>query len=365
VIARAERVLLPDGVLEDGVVERDGDLVLDVRRARVGDPPQEAEWIVPGTVNAHVHLELSWAAGRVPGGAGLAEWVIRLREETVPAAGAVEAAVRRAAEEMAEAGSVLACDVSNSGATANALAAAGLSGIVQHEVLGLGRERTHALRAADAPLSFVAGGIAVRPSPHATYSTAPDVLVAAASPRGGVPATIHVAEDPDEERFLMEGAGSFATLLDRFGVDWRWFLPPRVSPARWLDELGVLGPALLVVHGVHLSAEDRQRLAARGSPLCLCPRSNLHIGGALPDVPALLAAGVKLCVGTDSLASSPTLDVIDDVRVLREAFPEIEDERWLRMATEGGAHALGRGDLGRLKAGARCGAVAVTWEGTG
>ena len=364
-IARAERVLLPEGVLEDGVVEHDAGRVVDVRPARSGDPAPHAEWIVPGTVNAHLHLELSWAAGQVPGGRGLADWVIRLRGLEAPSPPEVEEAARRAAQRMADGGTVLACDVSNIGATAAALASAGLQGIVQHEVLGLGRERQAALRAADAPLSFVADGIAVRPSPHATYSTAPDVIVAAAAPRGRVPATIHVAEDRDEERFLTDGTGSFAALLDRFGVDWRWFPPPRVSPTRWLDDLGVLGPGLVVVHAVHVGAEDRRRLAARGSPVCLCARSNLHIGGELPDVPALLDAGVKVCLGTDSLASSPTLDVLDEVTVLRRAFPEIADERWLRMATEGGADALGRGDLGRLEVGARCGAVAVTFGTAG
>ncbi len=360
-IARAERVLLPDGVLEDGVVEHDAGRVQDVRRARAGDPAPAAAWIAPGTVNAHVHRELSWARGRVPGGTGLADWVIRLRGGGGPEPGEAEEAASRAALGMADAGTVLACDVSNGGATAGALAAAGLQGIVQHEVLGFGRDRKHALSAAEAPLASVADGIAIRPSPHATYSTAPDVIVAAAAPRGGVPATIHVAEDRDEERFLMDGTGSFAALLDRFGVDWRWFLPPGVSPTRWLDDLGVLGPGLVVVHAVHAGAEDRRRLAARASPVCLCPRSNLHIGGALPDVPALAGAGVKLCLGTDSLASSPSLDVLDEVRVLRDAFPEIGDERWLRMATEGGADALGRRDLGRLRVGARCGVVAVTF----
>jgi cytosine/adenosine deaminase-related metal-dependent hydrolase len=95
--------------------------------------------------------------------------------------------------------------------------------------------------------------------------------------------------------------------------------------------------------------------------VCLCPRSNLHIGGRLPDVPALLESGVRLCLGTDSLASSPTLDVLDEVQVLREAFPAVGDERWLRMATEGGAEALGRADLGRFRIGDRSGAVVVTF----
>jgi cytosine/adenosine deaminase-related metal-dependent hydrolase len=85
----------------------------------------------------------------------------------------------------------------------------------------------------------------------------------------------------------------------------------------------------------------------------------------VPDVPKLLADGVALCLGTDSLASSPTLDVLDEVHVLRKIFPTVGDERWLRMATEGGADALGRTDLGRFRIGARSGAVIVTFGESG
>jgi cytosine/adenosine deaminase-related metal-dependent hydrolase len=358
VITRAERVLLPVGVLEDGVVEIGGDgRVVDLRPARTGDPPPAAVWLVPGTVNAHLHLELSWAAGRVPGGAGLPAWVRALRSVPVPADAAGASA--GAARALAAAGTVLVCDVSNAGDTAEALADAGLAGVVQHEVLGFGRERTRALVAAAEPAHTIAG-LTIRPSPHAVYSTAPDVLVAAAAPRGGAPATIHLAEDAAEGTFLADGTGPFAALLDGFGVDWRWFEAPGTSPVGWLDHLRVLGPDLLVVHGVHLGPDDARTLAARGSPLCLCPRSNRHVGGALPDVPMLLGSRIRLCLGTDSLASAASLDVLDEVRVLRAAFPAVPDETWLRMATEAGADVLRRPDLGRFRVGARTGQVLVS-----
>ena len=151
--------------------------------------------------------------------------------------------------------------------------------------------------------------------------------------------------------FLRDGSGPFATFLDDLGIPWEWWEPPGCSGAAYLDRLGLLGPSLLLVHGVHLEADDRALLAERGAPLCLCPRSNLHIEGTLPDVPALLEAGVQLCLGTDSLASNADLDVLGEVVALMRAFPEVDPSRWLDLATRGGAEALGLPHLGTLEAG--------------
>ncbi|MCA9494754.1 MAG: amidohydrolase family protein, partial [Myxococcales bacterium] len=161
------------------------------------------------------------------------------------------------------------------------------------------------------------------------------------------PSTIHCAEDPNEEAFL-HGEGPVVAFLDRLGLDWRWSGHPRTTPVGWLERLGVLGPDLLVVHGVHLSDADRATLAARRAPLCLCPRSNLHIGGRLPDVSALLVSGVPLALGTDSLASCEDLDVLGEIPVLRRACPDVDPITWLQLATEGGADALGLPELGRI-----------------
>ena len=76
----------------------------------------------------------------------------------------------------------------------------------------------------------------------------------------------------------------------------------------------------------------------------LCPRSNLHIGARLPPVGGVRAAGLRAAIGTDSLASSPTLDVLGDVQALARAG--VEPEWLVRAATLGGAAALGAAHLG-------------------
>ena len=134
-------------------------------------------------------------------------------------------------------------------------------------------------------------------------------------------------------------------------LDWRWFEAPGCSPVEYLDTLGVLGPELLVVHGVYLSNHDRHLLRRRASPLVLCPRSNLHISGDLPDLPTLIAEGVHLAVGTDSLASCADLDPLACVHTLADAFPTVDPAALLHAVTAGGADALRLGHLGRIATG--------------
>ncbi len=348
---RARAVWTGEALLPDGVVEVERGVVVAVRPARRGDPPALDGWILPGLVNAHTHLELSWAAGRVPGGDGLVPWVERLAAArgANPAADAVVAGLAA----LSAAGTAAVCDVRNGPDTGPAIAAEGLVGIAQHELLGMDLADLPArLRAAAAPprrWDGPGGAVWSRPAPHGVYSTPPELLAAACAP-GPVPATIHVAEDPEELAFVARGGGAFAGLLDRLGRDWSWFAPRGETPIGALDRLGLLGPDLLLVHGVWLTAEDRAAIARAGACLCLCPRSNLHIGGRLPDVPALLDAGVPLALGTDGLGSAPDLDVLGEVEVLVRAFPEVDPLTWLRAATAGGARAL-RVDAGHIAPG--------------
>lgn len=354
ILFAARRALLPHGIEDDVVIGLEGDVISFVRPRQASDPPASPGLLVPGLVNAHLHLELGWASGQVPGGEGLPRWVKRLMGLARPPQWTPDLSA------LVASGTVLVSDISNRGDTASALARAGLQGVVQHELLGMSPARWEAsILAASAPerlLQEGRGQILVRPSPHATYSTPPALIEAACRP-GSAPASIHLSEDPDEKLFTLDGTGAFAALLDEMGVDRSWWRPPGCSPAAWLDSLSVLGPGLLCVHGVHLDSADMALLAQRGAPLALCPRSNLHIGGRLPDVDLLIRAGVHLCLGTDSLASSPSLDVLAEIPPLAQRFPAIPLHRWLALATACGADALGQPRLGRIAAGTSPGLV--------
>jgi cytosine/adenosine deaminase-related metal-dependent hydrolase len=120
----------------------------------------------------------------------------------------------------------------------------------------------------------------------------------------------------------------------------------------------------VAAHGVQVGAADRETLARRGVHVVLCPRSNRNLGVGTADVPALLAAGVRLALGTDSLASADDLDVLEDAVLLRRQFPDLDPAAILRMATLGGAEALSLPDLGAIAPGKRAALAFAPAEGT-
>jgi len=107
----------------------------------------------------------------------------------------------------------------------------------------------------------------------------------------------------------------------------------------------------VAAHCIHADAADRALLARRGVHAVICPRSNAALGSGTADVPALLAAGVRLALGTDSLASVESLDLLQDAALLQRTFPALDPGAIVRMATLGGAEALGFEGLGALAPG--------------
>ena len=364
---RIAQALLPEGLVEDVLLAWDqtGRLT-EVRPGRSTDGPLQPGIALPGLVNAHLHLELSWVDPTgLPVRKGLVPWVDALLERfrrSWPDPGDWERHAVAAADSLVAAGTAAVSDVSNTGGTAPLLAAVGLQGVVQHEYFTLDAPAIPPMVAEiEAHPLTVHDGVCVRPAPHAPYSSDPALMRAvvdwSSRHAQAPPASIHLAEDEEELHFLRDRSGAWPVQLDRLERDWAHWLAPGTGPVAWLADLGALGPDMLLVHGVLLTAAERGQIREAGASVCLCPRSNLAIGGRLPDVPGLLADGVPLCLGTDSLASSPDLDVLGEVPVLAQAFPDVPLERWLQLATAGGAQALGLSHLGALRVGTRPGLI--------
>jgi cytosine/adenosine deaminase-related metal-dependent hydrolase len=351
----------PEGVLRDGGLALQGDRIVAVGpRAKIEaqfGPAERIEGVIlPALVNAHLHVELSHLRGRVPGGGGLAAWVERLvAERKRPGAG--DEAIAVAVDELRAAGVAAVGDVTNTLSSLGALGWKGFTGTLFHEVYGWSEERIEAARSQARAVREAAPtgptGLAVVESPHAVYSTHPS-LVRRLLQAG--PASIHLAEDPGERRFCAEAEGPFAEIAWQLGAT---ELRPMARSAVALVA-PFLGPRSLVVHVVDLDDGDRALLARSGATAVLCPRSNLHIGGALPDLPKLLDAGVSLAVGTDSLASSPSLSPLAELAALRRAWPELSPLRLLALAWNG--RCVGASNVGRLAPGRVPGVIAAPFD---
>ena len=167
------------------------------------------------------------------------------------------------------------------------------------------------------------------------------------------PCSVHLSESVEEVEFIRDGGRSVAPVARRGRSSWNpaW-IAPGVSPVQFLDDSGFLDARVLAVHGVQMTPGDLARLAARGTTLVTCPRSNGHTGAGAPPIEDFYASGVRVAVGTDSLASAPDLNVFAELATMRALAPSVPASRLLASATiEGRAGAWLRRRLRHHRAG--------------
>jgi len=318
--------------------------------------------VIPGLVNAHTHLEWSWVRGQMSAARSMAAWASSLlsRGRTRPAD--IRAPVVAAIAEARAYGTTLVGEVTNTLETYGPLLDSELSARVFYELLGFTQhDPGPVLAAATAAIERLTPVSWLRPSlvPHAPYSVSPEMLRAIGSADDGV-ISIHLGESAEEIEFLRQGTGPWQELLQQLGAwDASW-TPPLAGPVEYIERLGLLSDRLLAVHCVQLTAAELERLAAAGSTIVTCPRSNQWTGAGLPDVGRFYASGVRLAVGTDSLGSVEDLNVFRELALMRALAPEVPARRLLESATRIGAESLGFGaDLGTIEPGKRAELIAV------
>lgn len=325
--------------------------------------------ILPALVNAHAHLELSWMAGLVPPARSFIGWVSAMLDRRVsgtPAPDVVRGAIVRAIEDMHRSGTGLVGDVSNTLASVAPLRESALAGVVFHEVLGFRGEAAdgvleEALRAQDR--EGTSGRFPVSLAPHAPYSVSPRLFQGirhAGARTPFLPSAVHVAESPEEVELLGTGGGPWRPFLERLGAWDDGWVAPRCRPVEYLDRMRVLGPRLLAVHGVQCDDRELALLRERGSTLVTCPRSNVHVGVGAPPARRMYRAGVRIAIGTDSLASNADPNLFSELAALRRLAPDVPAGQLVASATIEGARALGfDGEAGALEPGRSAALIAV------
>ena len=321
--------------------------------------------LLPGLINAHTHVELSALRGRVSGGRGFAAWLGELFAAQAQSAPELDdEALDAGVSELLRYGTAAVGEVTNSLRSVAHLASAPLLARVFHEVFGVNRERAAAARRAahdaSAALAVLPAHVHRVLSPHTPYSMHPELLqeVMHQARSKGERVSIHLAEHAAERAFMLDGGGPMGALLQRIGIQRDW-PPPGLASIPYLDRLGLLDEQVIAVHVTDARPEEIATLAARRVSVVLCPRSNLHIEVRLPPLQNLLAAGIRPGLGTDSLASSPSLDVLAEAQALAQRFPQVPARTLLAMATGFGADVLGlSSQVGRIAVGLSPGLVA-------
>jgi cytosine/adenosine deaminase-related metal-dependent hydrolase len=319
--------------------------------------------ILPGLVNAHTHLELSWMRDQVAPASSMPRWVERLMALRRTVGHEPPRAIVEAIAEARAAGTTLVGDITNTLAACPPLAGSQISAAVFRELLGFNVPDPHALvDAVQRELDALVPAGSLRPSivPHAPYSVSPGLLRAIAAASAGRPVSIHLAESAEEMEFLQTGTGAWRDLLTTLQVWNESWSPPGCSPVDYIEQHGLVNDRLVAVHCVQLGEADLHKLARAGATVVTCPRSNRWTGAGRPPVELFYASGVRVAIGTDSLASVEDLNLFAELALLRELAPSISARALLASATLNGAVALGFGEqLGSIEAGKRAELIAI------
>lgn len=298
--------------------------------------------LIPGLVNLHTHAAMSLMRGMADDMA-LMDW---LQNHIWPAESRV------VSDEFVHDGTLLACaEMLRGGVTCfndmyffpEAAARAALRAGMR-AALGIIAVEFRSAYAADAQ-DYLSKGIALRDklrdeallsfclAPHApfTVSDATFAQIAIYAGELDLPVHIHLHETVQEISDSMAAHG--------------------MRPIQRLEKLGLLGPGLIAVHGVHFNVSEIELLARHGCSVAHCPSSNLKLGSGIAPVGAMLQSGVNLGLGTDSAASNNRLDLFTEMRTAALLAKGISGDprvmpahQALEAATLGGARALGLQD---------------------
>lgn len=169
---------------------------------------------------------------------------------------------------------------------------------------------------------------------HAPYSSSADLIKTskALADKYNVPFNIHVAETKKE----------FDQMTELYGL----------TPVEYLDSLGVLGENVVAAHGIHLTDRDIEIFVERGVGIAHNPECNMKLASGVAPVPAILAKGGKVGLGTDGVASNNNLDMFDEMKIaaiLHKLFnndPTVLDAKTaIELATIRGAEVMGMDDI--------------------
>ena len=308
--------------------------------------------VIPGLVNAHVHLELTSLCNKLSRFDSFTDWLSQLiSKRRAWTLRQLRSSVREGIAQSLAAGVTTVGEISSSGVTRDLIRDTPLRNVVFEESIAFPPDLA-AEKIADMnrTLDTSESGDLYRPgiSPHAPYTVSGDLYrgLAELAQLRKLPLATHIAETEEEILFLRKGTGEFRNFLDAMGLLPSNWIAPGLDPVPYLHSLGVLGTNCLLVHCNYLDDESIRLVARTRSSIVYCPRSHAFFHHRKHPIRQLLDAGINVAMGTDSLASNRTLSLLDEMRFLYKERKDIKAEEILQAATRNGAKALGCG--GRL-----------------
>jgi len=293
---------------------------------------------MPIVTNAHTHLELTDMSCLYPDkpeplNVWMKKVITHVNKQTYEK---VNTAIQRGIDILKENGTTHICDVTATWQSVKLLQKSGLQGIVFLEVRG--RIKKTALKQLERAKEFIALSQKQNKSPitlglslHAPYSCHADLLKNGAvwSKKNNIPLCLHVAESPVEYKWIKYSRVATYTEQNRFlkkaGGLLSTFIPA-VKPVCYLESLGVLSAMPYMIHCVNICDEEIKLIADRGCTVIHCPRSNEILLSGRMKLEKLISANINVLLGTDSLASSPDLNIQNEAEFAKKLHRGFVDE---------------------------------------
>ncbi len=327
--------------------------------------------ILPGFINAHTHLELSYLEGKVPYDGDFIQWVKSVISNRFISDMDRTVSIQQGCKRCIAGGATTIADISHDNFARNVLADISVRSVCFAECFGMTENVEYAsdmldsiVKASVSDNDLLKTGI----SPHAPYSASEDVyhLADRYAKKYDYALTTHLAETKDELEFLVTGQGPWRRqLIDMNKWDGSFKIPGK-SPVEYFLSMDHLGLDYLLAHLNYVSDRDIQLLARTSHSVVFCPGSHAFFGHKDHRFMDMLDSGINVCLGTDSLASNDTLSILDEVRRIYNHYPSMKGraDDIFKMATLNGAKALGLLDVtGSLEPGKAADLIVIPLEG--
>lgn len=337
--------------IKNGIIEVDdeGKIVSIINPGRSFKEIHSTEFhngiIIPGFVNAHCHLELSHLLGKIPEKKGIANFIKAVTEERFKFQDSTQKPIANAIKELELTGTVAVGDICNTADTLDLKVKSELHFHNFIEVFGINQnnsdkvfELANTIKARF--LENYSGSTSI--TPHSTYSLSKNLWnrVSTEINDSKMPVSIHFAESLPEYEFLKTGSGP---IFDRYKfLNIPFETPSGLSPLDVVFNNVDSNNDVLLIHNTFASIDELLQIKGhyRKVTFVTCPESNIYIENSLPVLAEMHKAGLRIAIGTDSLASASTLSMLHHIILLLDNFKEISFVDILKWATLNGAEAL-------------------------
>ncbi len=317
--------------------------------------------LIPGFVNAHCHIELSHMLGKTKKGTGLPRFLADVMKQRAAKEKDILAKIEAADETMYNNGIQAVGDHVNTELSAKVKTNSRIKYHTFVEVMAMAKEdiQVRVDKARDIEFYFDANHASI--TPHAPYSCSKELFKAFRKlvSEDNI-LSVHNQESDEENKLYRYKQGEFLEFYKEMGLNAESFkAQARNSIQSYLAHLPK-NNRLMLVHNTYMSLKDIDFIERLGRDVyfCVCPKSNLYIEGKLPKILNFVPNQNRMVIGTDSLASNDTLDILEELKVISSHFSQLDFLQILPWATINGAEVLGLADqLGSIEVGKTPGLV--------